>query len=43
METNVAGQKKGSFIGFIPLITFLVVYFAMGIFTGDFSKFPLLI
>ncbi|WP_156300399.1 Na+/H+ antiporter NhaC family protein [Streptobacillus canis] len=36
-------MKKGSFIGLIPLLTFLIVYFIMGIATGDFSNFPLLI
>lgn len=40
-EKNI--QKKGSFVGFIPLLAFLVIYFAMGIGTGSFNNFPLLI
>ena len=36
-------QKKGSFKGLIPLIIFLVVYFAMGLSTGSFDNFPLLV
>lgn len=39
-NTNV---KKGSFIGFVPLLIFLITYFAMGIGTGNFNNFPLLI
>lgn len=35
--------KKGSFIGLLPLIIFLILYFIMGIATGDFSNFPLMI
>ena len=38
-----ANNKKGSFMGLLPLVIFLVVYFAMGIGTGDFSNFPLMI
>ena len=38
-----ANNKKGSFMGLLPLVIFLVVYFAMGIGTGDFGKFPLMI
>lgn len=30
-------------MGLIPLVIFLVIYFAMGTITGDFSNFPLLI
>ena len=36
-------NKKGSFMGLLPLVIFLVVYFAMGIGTGDFGNFPLMI
>lgn len=36
-------SKKGSFMGLIPLIAFLVVYFAMGIGSGSFDNFPLMI
>ena len=36
-------NKKGSFKGLLPLVIFLAVYFAMGIGTGDFSNFPLMI
>lgn len=35
--------KKGSFIGLLPLIIFLILYFIMGIGTGDFGNFPLMI
>lgn len=35
--------KKGSFLGLVPLIVFLIVYFVMGLATGDFGNFPLLI
>ena len=35
--------KKGSFLGLVPLIIFLAVYFAMGLGTGSFDNFPLLI
>lgn len=38
-----ANNKKGSFKGLLPLVIFLVVYFAMGIGTGDFGNFPLMI
>lgn len=41
METG--RRKKGSFIGFIPLLSFLVVYFGMGVVTGDFQNLPLMI
>lgn len=30
-------------MGLMPLVIFLVLYFAMGIITGDFSNFPLMI
>ena len=36
-------EKKGSFLGLVPLLIFLVVYFIMGIGTGDFGNFPLMI
>lgn len=36
-------NKKGSFWGLVPLLIFLLVYFAMGLGTGDFSNFPLMI
>ena len=36
-------RREGSFIGFIPLIAFLVIYFAMGLITGSFDNMPLLI
>lgn len=36
-------QKEGSFWGLIPLVSFLVVYFSMGMVTGNFGNFPLLI
>lgn len=36
-------KSQGSFMGLIPLVIFLVIYFAMGTITGDFSNFPLLI
>ena len=40
---NANSNKKGSFMGLVPLVIFLVVYFAMGLGTGDFSNFPLMI
>ncbi|OON86845.1 sodium:proton antiporter [Oribacterium sp. C9] len=39
-DTN---QKKGSFLGLVPLLVFLVLYFTMGIGSGSFDNFPLLI
>ena len=37
-------MKKGSFIGLVPIIVFLVLYFAVGIGTGRFDKdLPLMI
>ena len=36
-------KKNGSFWGLVPLVVFLVVYFIMGIGTGSFDNFPLLI
>ncbi|MBR1454255.1 MAG: Na+/H+ antiporter NhaC family protein [Lachnospiraceae bacterium] len=36
-------EKKGSFIGLLPMIIFLIVYFAFGIGTGEFdASFPLM-
>ncbi|WP_282925658.1 Na+/H+ antiporter NhaC family protein [Helcococcus kunzii] len=43
MEVNTNKINKGSFIGFIPLLTFLVIYFVMGIGTGSFDNLPLLV
>lgn len=40
MDNNT---NKGSFLGLVPLLIFLIVYFIMGIATGDFSNFPLMI
>lgn len=37
------GNKKGHFLGLVPLICFLVIYFACGIGTGSFDKMPLMI
>lgn len=42
-ETEKPKQNKGGFIGLVPLIVFLVVYFAMGIGSGSFNNFPLMI
>ena len=36
-------KNKGNFLGLVPLIIFLIVYFAMGLGTGSFDNFPLLI
>ncbi|MEG0365652.1 MAG: Na+/H+ antiporter NhaC family protein [Coprobacillus sp.] len=36
-------EKKGSFLGLVPLLIFLAVYFTMGLSTGSFDNFPLLI
>jgi len=36
-------KVKGGFIGLVPLLCFLIVYFIMGIATGDFGNFPLMI
>ena len=36
-------KVKGGFIGLVPLLCFLVVYFIMGLATGDFGNFPLMI
>lgn len=36
-------NKKGSFLGLIPLLAFLVLYFVMGIGTGSFDNLPLMV
>lgn len=36
-------NNKGSFWGLVPLVVFLIVYFAMGLGSGSFDNFPLLI
>ncbi|MGO1470278.1 MAG: Na+/H+ antiporter NhaC family protein, partial [Tissierella sp.] len=36
-------KKKGSFIGLLPLIFFLVIYMGTGILSGEFSSMPLLL
>ena len=38
-----ANNKKGSFKGLLPLVIFLVVYFAKGIGTVDFGNYTLMI
>ena len=43
MSNKPNEEKKGSFLGLVPLLVFLVVYFIMGIGTGDFGNFPLMI
>lgn len=43
MSTNNSKQNKGSFLGLVPLLIFLAVYFLMGIGSGSFDNFPLLI
>lgn len=37
-----SNKSKGSFLGLVPLITFLVLYFAVGIGTGSFDNMPLM-
>lgn len=39
----MAKEKKGSFIGLIPVIVFLILYMATGILTSDFESMPLLV
>lgn len=41
MEQN--SNKKGNFLGLLPLIVFLVLYMSTGIFTGSFDNMPLMI
>ncbi|MCC3864808.1 Na+/H+ antiporter NhaC family protein [Terrisporobacter petrolearius] len=41
MENNK--KSKGSFLGLVPLVVFLVLYFAIGIGTGSFDNMPLMI
>lgn len=36
-------KKKGSFVGLVPLLIFLAIYFAMGIGTGSFDNLPLMV
>ena len=49
MSTKSNGTKRnepkraGNFLGLVPLLIFLIVYFAMGLGTGSFDNFPLLI
>lgn len=40
---NDSNQNKESFLGLVPLLIFLAVYFLMGIGFGSFNNFPLLI
>ena len=40
---NDSNQNKESFLGLVPLLIFLAVYFLMGIGSGSFNNFPLLI
>lgn len=39
----MGNKSKGSFMGLVPLVVFLIIYFAMGLGTGSFDNFPLLI
>lgn len=41
MDNNL--KKKGSFIGLVPLLIFLAIYFAMGVGTGSFDNLPLMV
>ncbi|MCH4014457.1 MAG: Na+/H+ antiporter NhaC family protein [Solobacterium sp.] len=43
MSTKNNEQKKGSFIGLVPLLVFLAIYFLMGVGSGSFDNFPLMI
>lgn len=43
MSTKNNEQKKGSFMGLIPLLVFLAIYFLMGVGSGSFDNFPLMI
>lgn len=43
MDNGNNMNKKGSFMGLMPLVIFLIVYFLMGIGTGSFDNFPLMI
>lgn len=43
MSEMTQAKSKGSFLGMVPLLIFLIVYFAMGIGTGSFDNFPLMI
>lgn len=36
-------EKKGNFLGLVPLIVFLVIYALIGIFVKQFDKLPLLV
>lgn len=36
-------NKKGNFLGLVPLLIFLVLYFALGIGTGNFNNLPLMV
>ncbi len=36
-------KKKGSFLGMVPLIAFLLIYIGIGVYSGDFNKMPLLV
>lgn len=40
---NDSNQNKESFLGLVPLLIFLAIYFLMGIGSGSFNNFPLLI
>ena len=35
--------KKGSIVGLLPLVVFLVLYMGIGLFTGDFNVMPLMV
>ncbi|WP_240649046.1 hypothetical protein [Anaerosphaera multitolerans] len=42
-NNNLKGVKKGSLLGLLPLIAFLVLYMGTGLITGDFNVMPLMV
>lgn len=43
MKKDKNNKSQGSFIGLVPLLVFLIIYFVMGISTGSFDNLPLMI
>lgn len=43
MKEDEIMERKGSFYGLVPLIVFLIMYIAIGIFTKNFDNLPLLV
>ncbi|MHC1748350.1 MAG: Na+/H+ antiporter NhaC family protein [Cellulosilyticaceae bacterium] len=43
MKNNNRSENKGSFLGLLPLVIFLVLYMTTGLTTGNFDNMPLMV